>query len=67
MATQIKKIREAICANRGGLGKASDSQIMIIWKSLPADVQKQYLESIKGRKVSDAPGNKTKSDIRDSA
>lgn len=59
MATQIKKIREAVCANRGGLGEATDSQIMTIWKSLPADVQKQYLESIKERKASDAPGDKT--------
>lgn len=63
MATQIKKIREAVCANRGGLSDATDSQIMTIWKSLPADVQKQYLESIKGRKESDAPGDKTKSKV----
>lgn len=56
---QIKKIREAVCANRGGLDSATDEQIMIIWGSLPADVQKQYLESIKERKGKDATGTRT--------
>jgi len=59
----IKKIREAVCANRGGLSEATDSQIMVIWNSLPPDVQKQYLESSKERKGQDAVSDKTKSKI----
>jgi hypothetical protein len=43
---EIKKIREAVLANRGGLEVANDEQIMVIWQHLPADIQKQYLESI---------------------
>ena len=58
---QIKKIREAVCANRGGLEEATDEQIMIIWGSLDSATQKQYLESIpapapkgKGKEAKDA-------------
>jgi len=51
---QNSKIREAVLANRGGLETASDEQIMIIWQSLSADVQKQYLESIKGKEKTNA-------------
>lgn len=54
MDKSIKKIREAVCTNRGGLEEATDEQIMIIWSSLPADVQKQYLESIPAPASSDA-------------
>jgi len=46
METDIKTIRKAVLANRGGLEEASDEQIMIIWQSLPADIQKQYLDSV---------------------
>lgn len=59
----IKKIREAVCANRGGLAEATDSQIMVIWNSLPPDVQKQYLDSIKERKGQDAVSNPSKRDL----
>ncbi len=47
MAKKIDKFREAICQNRGGHENASDEKIMLIWKSLDPDVQKQYLESVK--------------------
>ena len=70
---QIKKIREAVLANRGGLQKATDGQIMIIWSHLPADIQKQYLDLIKAedgrqkadsrREAKDAVSDKTKSDL----
>ena len=51
---QNSKIREAVLANRGGLETASDEQIMIIWQSLSADVQKQYLDSIKEKEKTNA-------------
>lgn len=59
----IKKIREAVCANRGGLKEATDSQIMVIWNSLPPDVQKQYLDSIKERRGQDAVSDPPKRDL----
>jgi len=43
----IKKIKEAVLANRGGLGEASDTQIMTIWRSLDEATQNQYTESVK--------------------
>lgn len=62
MAKNIKKIREAIMANRGGHEEATDSQIMTVWDSLPPAAQKQYLESVKDKdkkEKADAVGNKT--------
>lgn len=61
----IEKIREAVCANRGGLSEATDSQIRIIWDSLTKETQKQYLASIetpekKERRGKDAIGTRTK-------
>jgi len=46
---KIKAIREAVCANRGGLSEATDGQIMVIWNSLPPNVQKQYFDSVKDK------------------
>ena len=43
----IKKIKEAVLANRGGLGEASDTQILTIWRSLDEATQNQYTESVK--------------------
>jgi len=54
MKLSVKKIKEVVCANRGGLQEASDSQIMIIWNSLTKETQKQYLDSVKERKVDNA-------------
>jgi len=63
----IKRIREVMLANRGGLSNASDAEIMTIWNSLPGEIQKQYEKSIEERKGKNAAGDKAKSDIRDSA
>jgi hypothetical protein len=41
----IKKIRSAVTANRGGLEVASDSQIMTIWNSLDSVTRAEYLRS----------------------
>lgn len=68
---KIKAIREAVCANRGGLSEATDGQIMVIWNSLPKQVQQKYLDSVKdkespstmlraGKEKSDAVGTRTK-------
>ena len=43
----IKKIVEAVRANRGGLTQATHSQILTIWRSLDEDTQKKYLDSVK--------------------
>lgn len=47
LMTDIKKIREAIIANRGGLETASDGEIMSLWTQLDEKTQRQYLERIK--------------------
>lgn len=65
MEQDIKKIREAVCANCGGFGDATDVQIRAKWNSLPEEVQKQYLESIektskKRKEKNDATGDKAK-------
>ena len=59
----IKRIREVILANRGGLNNASDAEIMTIWNSLPPEIQKQYEESTKERKGKNAVGYKAESDL----
>jgi len=46
MRPDIKSIREAICANRGGWSNASDQEIMTIWSSLDKQSQNAYLKSI---------------------
>jgi len=71
---KTETIRAAVLRNRGGLEKATDSQIMIIWDSLTAKTQKQYLDSVKEekvekpkeeRKVPDAVSNPSKRNLRD--
>lgn len=42
----MNNIRKSVCKNRGGWDNASDAQILNIWRLLPKEVQKQYLESI---------------------
>lgn len=62
---QAERIRAAVCQNRGGLEEASDSQIMLIWNSLSAETQKQYLDSIKEeRSEKDAVSNPSKRNVR---
>jgi len=43
---EIKKIREAVLANRGGHQESTDEAIMTIWNSLDERTQKTYLESV---------------------
>ena len=42
-----KDIKKAILNNRGGLDNATDSQLMLIWSSLPLDIQTQYMQTVK--------------------
>jgi len=69
MALTKEKIREAVCKNRGGLNQASDEQIQTVWRSLTAETQKQYLDSIETRQTAkkkgktDAVSDKNKSDL----
>jgi hypothetical protein len=42
----IQTIRGAICANRGGHSQTSDAGLSELWNSLPAETQKQYLDSV---------------------
>ena len=60
----IKKIREAVLNNCGGMEPASDQAIMIIWRSLPAETQKKYMETVTATTTTPAPreaiGSKTK-------
>ena len=61
MKRDIKKIRQAVTANRGGFDDASDTEILTIWNALSPETQKQYLESTKETKEKDknASGDKT--------
>ncbi len=65
----IELIRKAIIKNRGGFEKASDGQIMIIWKSLDEPTQQKYLQSVspkgatKERKVKDAVSDTPKRNV----
>ncbi len=54
MKASKDNIRAAICKNRGGLKNATDDQLATLWGSLPDELQKQYLESVKA-----APGKST--------
>ena len=60
---KMEIIRQAVLAHRGGLENATDNQIMIIWRSLDEQTQKQYLESVKERKAKDAISNASKRNI----
>jgi len=44
MGSEIDKIREAILRNRAGLEKATDSELLQLWRWLPPAVRQQYLE-----------------------
>lgn len=46
--TDIKNIRKAITANRGGLKNATDEQLWIIWQTLDDETRTKYLNSLKG-------------------
>ena len=48
--TNIKQIREAIVANRGGFATATDEQIRAIWDVLDDETQTQYIETVKPQK-----------------
>ena len=50
----IKKIREAVIKNRGGWENAMDEEIMTIWRSLDAETQQKYLNSIKTKEKNNA-------------
>jgi hypothetical protein len=39
----MAEIRAAILANRGGHQQSTDDQLMTLWRSLPQEVQQQYL------------------------
>ncbi|MFH1370349.1 MAG: hypothetical protein ABII09_03570 [Planctomycetota bacterium] len=39
----IKKIREAICRNRGGHEGTGDAGIMRLWNALDEETRKKYL------------------------
>lgn len=41
--TDCKTIREAVIRNHGGFDKATNSQIMELWKSLDEDTRRRYL------------------------
>ena len=47
----IKQIRSAVEANRGGLTNVTDSQIMRLWRSLDEATQQKYLDSVKQKGV----------------
>ena len=59
MGPNIKKIREAVLKNRGGLAMASDTEIMTIWRSLDGATQNKYLESVKGKTDAISTGPKS--------
>jgi len=56
MKQNVKKIRDAICANRGGWLNASDQEIIILWESLDKQTRDAYLKSTekKPREKTDA-------------
>lgn len=61
----MKEIREAVTANRGGLEGASDNEILRIWSTLDKTVQEKYQEKIK-RKEKNAVSTGAKSKNQDS-
>jgi len=63
MKTKIEEIRKAVNAHHGGLQKATDAQIKVVWNSLPKAIQEKYLAEIKEGSKADAVGNKPKSKI----
>lgn len=63
MEIEIETIRKAVTRHHGGLQKATDAEIRIIWGALPPDVQEKYLTKIKVRRDKDAPRNPSKRDL----
>lgn len=65
MPDEFEKIRTAVLANRGGLGEATDVQIITIWDSLDAVTQQEYLKAQGGKKGGkpDAGGAGPKTDV----
>jgi len=64
-----KKIREAVCANHGGLETAGDAGIMRVWNSLDQQTQKQYLGAAKKQpetETGNAAGDRTGKNVSDS-
>lgn len=53
----IKKIREAVLKNRGGLENATDAQLRRLWKCLSPETKKEYLDSLKKKGKEDAAGD----------
>jgi hypothetical protein len=43
-------IKKAINANRGGYKDATDQKIVMIWRSLPAETQAEYISKSKKAK-----------------
>jgi len=66
MDTKIKQIRKAVCANRGGFDKATDDEVMTIWRALDPDTQKQYMDSIKMKESKDAVSSGSPGTVSDS-
>jgi len=64
MKTKMEEIRKAVLAHHGGLQDATDSQIKVIFNSLPKEIQKKYLAEVKEGSKANAVSNEPKSDIR---
>jgi len=62
----IKEIREAVTANRGGLEGAKDNEILTIWRSLDKTVQEKYQEKIKRKEKINAVSTGAKTKNQDS-
>ena len=58
MAVSMKKIREAILQNRGGLESATDTQIKTIWNALDEKTQHDYMTSIRVLANKEGQGSK---------
>lgn len=67
MKMKIETIRRAVLKHHGGFGKATDAQIMTLWRSLPEEVQKKYLENTKERKAENAAGTGAGTHVQSSA
>jgi hypothetical protein len=46
MSLDIKKIRQAVCSNRGGWDDASDEDILGLWGTLEPHTRVEYLKSV---------------------
>jgi hypothetical protein len=66
LKVSVTEIRRAVIKNHGGWEQAADSQILTLWQSLDQDMQKQYIESLKERKVENAVSDEPKKEDQDS-